>query len=119
MGLWVELTWKDKRLRVLAPIHSTSIEKNISLEKMNHCFEVKKKEMKELHEVLLPYAQNLKVVDVFKLMLCLFNLFGQFASYEDNKTLVLAFSHEEYDMLRHDFKDTVTETVSVLFRQTI
>ena len=119
MKAWLNVTWDDQRLRDLAPILSTSIENNINIDKMADCLKMKKREVGKLQKSLNRFSENLSAEQVFKLMLCMFNLFGQFASYVDNSVLCQAFEMDEYVDMKIDFKEAVLESMTDLYKAAI
>lgn len=113
-GAWVSTTWRHDRMRALAPLLATSIERHVSDDRLAECMRMKVEECGALQKTLVRFLPALKEDDVLDLMVYILSLFAQFVAYERNEGLERVRARPEFGIARWNYEPMVTHAVTLL-----
>lgn len=116
---WVSVTWKHKRMRSLAPLLATSIERHASEERLADCLRMKMEECARMRETLARFFPAITGTQVFDLMLYLFSLFAQFVAYERNAGLEKARQHPEFTAAPWNYQQMAAHALTLVLENMV
>ena len=118
-AVWVSTTWRHDRMRALAPLLATSIERHVSDDRLAECMRMKVEECGALQKTLARFLPALKEGDILDLMVYVLSLFAQFVAYERNEGLERVRACPEFNAARWNYETMVTHAVTLLLEDRV
>jgi len=114
---WMDVSWRNERLRAIAPLVAVSIEHNVPEECLEKCLRLKREQCVRLREALRRFVE-LDEGKVWELFLYAFSLFSQFIGFEKNGAIASVMKQPEFAAMARDYRLMTTRSLALFLQET-
>lgn len=109
---WMEVSWRNERLRAIAPLVAISIEYNVSDDCLSACLRLKQAECERLRQALKRFVIMDKA-QMWDFFLFAFSLYSQFVGYEKNKGFDVAMEQPDLTWMKRDYRSMLADLLAL------